>query len=25
VFDLDGKPNATVPLLGRAILDENGK
>jgi len=25
VFDLDGKPGATVPFLAHSILDENGK
>jgi beta-galactosidase len=25
VFDLEGKPGATVPFQARAILDENGK
>jgi beta-galactosidase len=25
IFDLDGRPNPTVPFLAHAILDDNGK
>jgi beta-galactosidase len=25
IFDLDGKPNPTIPFLAHAILDEPGK